>query len=150
MKVQLDLITKALIGKVGKLVFYLIPKSNVLLARAYKKPKYNITNKNLGQKSTNLSRFYHSVSAGYHADLVYYATQLNVATVGQPCVYNAYNVFVKMMYSLKQLYPEIDLKTITPQQVIDDGLPIVTLCQAVENEVLPTVPNYDVLVHGIV
>ncbi len=149
MKVKLDLIGKALIGRVGKLVFYLVPKSNVLMARRYTKPRKNKTHKNLGQKSSNISRLYHSVSSGYHDDLVYYATQLNVKTVGEPCVYNSYNVFTKMMYSLKRLHPEIDLKTITIQYIIDNSLPITTIEQAVENEILPIVSNYEVLVHEI-
>ncbi len=139
MKVNLDLIGKALIGRIGKLVFYRFKKSNVLIARAYKKPRLTQNNFDLRTKAKNLGVFYHNVSDGYKRDLRNYATNLNNETIGDSCIYNMYNVFIKMMYGLKRIYPEVDLKTITPEIVIEEGYPVDTISHAVDACTLPEV-----------
>ncbi len=150
MRVQLDTITRALVGKIGKLVFYRYRKSDVLIARAYKRRKIDHTNITLKNQSQNLSRLYHSTSDAYRIDLMDYATNRNLETVGEKCIYNAYNVFTIMMYKLKKLHPEIDLKTIDITYIIDNALPIRTISEAVENELLPKVTRYQSLDSWIV
>ncbi|MDP8231899.1 MAG: hypothetical protein P9L91_04425 [Candidatus Zophobacter franzmannii] len=150
MKVNLDLIGRALIGKIGKLVFYKYKKSDVLLARAWVKPRRTINNDNLSSISTNLSSCYNTATVDYRNDLINYATQLNLATVGENCIYNAYNCFVKMMYAMNRLYPAIDLKTITADDIVFYELPAISVRMAVENDLLPRVRYIDGLGHEIV
>ncbi len=139
MKVNLDLIAKTLNGRVGKLVFYYYPQSDALIARTYVKPRKNKNNSNFSLKTKNLSKFYKNCTDSYKSDIKHYSNRLNNIRVGEGIIYNGYNVFIKMMHNLHKAYPEVDLKTITPEYVVALNLPVITIKMAVENELLPAV-----------
>ncbi len=150
MRVNLDTIARTLVGKIGKLVFYRYRKSDVLLARAWVKPRLTANNTTMGSRSANLALCYKGTSEDYRNDLLKYATQLNLETMGNNCYYHPYNVFLKMMYAMKRVFTNIDLITITPEVIVLENLPVQTVKMAIENELLPEVKYIDELSHEIV
>ena len=61
-----------------------------------------------------------------------------------------YSLFVKMLWALQAKYPsQVDLKTLTRSQIIQQELPCVTVRDAVENGLLPMVPGIEYLDHQI-
>jgi len=53
------------------------------------------------------------------------------------------NLWMKAMFGMVKLLPEIDLKTITKQDIHDQDLPCLSLKQAVDAGLLPKVKGYE-------
>ncbi len=141
---------KAFSGKMDELVYCVEKSSGAVWAREYVLPRLTENNRNMGLRSSNLSRFYLSVSPGYKQDLEDYSDRLNLLTVGTGHRCNASALVNKIMYALKRKLPELDLTTITPTQVMQIGLPVRTVREAVEAGLIPIVPRYDELENLII
>jgi hypothetical protein len=150
MKVKLEFPFLTLKGKRDESVFYTTKKSNCIIMREYVVPETTDNNKNFKNKSTNLGLFYNSVSELYQYDMSTYARSYNLETMDGNCFYHAYNIFITMMYALARAYPDIDLATLTPEQAVEDNLPIVTIAQAIEAGLLSLVPDYHYLNHQVI
>ncbi len=150
MKIKLACWIKSVSGKLDDLVFCVDKKTGNVWVRDYVVPARTAQNTLMGLVSKNLAVYKQNVSAGYFSDLEDYSDKYNLATLGQPGRLNSASTLNKMMYALKRAYPAIDLVTITPQYVVDHSLPIRTIAEAIENNLLPQVPRYDELVHLIV
>ena len=53
------------------------------------------------------------------------------------------NLYLRLMANMAKLYPDIDLKTITRQQIYQDNLPCISVKNAVEAGILPPVKGYE-------
>ncbi|HQP62758.1 MAG TPA: hypothetical protein PK713_01745, partial [Candidatus Cloacimonas sp.] len=53
------------------------------------------------------------------------------------------NLYHLLMANMAKLYPEIDLKTITREQIYQENLPCISVKKAVEAGVLPQVNGYE-------
>jgi len=54
------------------------------------------------------------------------------------------NIYLKIMYAMQKALPEqVDLKTITRQQIVDQDLPCKTLKSAIEFGLIPEMKGYD-------
>ncbi|MBN2828907.1 MAG: hypothetical protein JXR56_01150 [Candidatus Cloacimonetes bacterium] len=149
MKVVLSYPFLTLKGTRAKSVYYHSKNSYCVTMREYVVPTPTENNEHFGSKSANLGAFYRGVEADYHYDLSNYARSYNIEYMDPYCYYQAYSVFIRMMSALGKAYPEIDLKTITPAEVVSQGLPVVTLAEAIEAGLLPVVPDYRYLNHPI-
>jgi hypothetical protein len=90
------------------------------------------------------------VSEGYSYDLKDYADRYNLATLGYSGRVSCYTVLTRMMYALKVAVPDVDLKTITPQDVVDMDLPVKTVYEAIENGLLAPVKREQQLMSFII
>ncbi len=54
-----------------------------------------------------------------------------------------------MMNKLHKAYPEVDLKTLTPEDVVALNLLVITIKMAVESELLPAIEEISDLIHPI-
>jgi len=55
---------------------------------------------------------------------------------------NGQNVYIKLMYALARTY-DVDLSTLTREQITEQELPCATVNQAVEAGLLPPVQGYE-------
>jgi hypothetical protein len=140
---------KALTGKLDEMVYCLEKKSGACWAREYVVPELTENNQNMASRSANLSNFYKAVSSGYLHDLKDYCDRYNLMTVGRGGRCNSSSLVIKMMYALKKEIPSLDLATITPAGVVAAELPVRSLCEAVENGILPIVSRYQELENWI-
>ena len=53
------------------------------------------------------------------------------------------NVYMKIMRALKAQYPELDFKTLTREEIIEQNLPCITVAAAVDAGYLEKVPGYE-------
>jgi hypothetical protein len=104
----------------------------------------------MGERSTNIGRFYHAISSGYLSDLKNYSDRLNLIIMGHGSRYNANSTLIKLLYALARAVPSVDLCTLTPEEVVESELPIRTVREAIENGLIPIVPRYLELCNGIV
>jgi hypothetical protein len=100
-------------------------------------PKREATEQNVsfGKTTTNLHDLYKSTSPEYKENMSVYAIFLSQL----PEVYrkpSGYALFIRMMWTLKKKFPEIDLETITREDIIKHEYPIRTVAEAMASGVL--------------
>ncbi len=149
MKVKYMRPVDGFVGKLAKMVYYVDKITGAPLARAYVKPTMGENHYSMADRSSNIGKFYHSISQGYLTDLQNYSDRFNIMVLGHGTRVNSNSLLIKMLYSLKREVPSVNLVTITPQYAIDSGLPITTVRQAVEAGIIPIVPRYEELMNGI-
>ena len=144
MKVHMKNPCFCLRGKLDGLVFYKHPKIDANLARKYKPCKPNSSHERFSAIQRNLGRI--QPSAGFVNDCKTYVFLFNLRreTQGRKlCSWT--NVFFKMMYGLRRLDPEIDLETITREEIIDEHLPVRSVRDAIEAGILEYVKGGELL-----
>ncbi|MDP8232921.1 MAG: hypothetical protein P9L91_09695 [Candidatus Zophobacter franzmannii] len=145
MKVKFVSCVSGISGKMEEFVFCVDKKTGVVWMREYVKPEITEHNHQIGSIAQNISLFKDTVSEGYLEDLKDYADRHNLATIGLPGKMNGYTALMKMLYALKRAMPDVDLLTLTPQEVIDSDLPIKTIREAIDNGILPFIQRYTTL-----
>ncbi len=150
MKVSLSFPFLKLKGKRGKSVYYTPKNCNCVTMREWVYPELTVNNTNFGSRSANLGMFYQNISESYKYDLSSYSKSYNLEFMDPECYYQSYSIFMRMMYALARSNPSVDLRLITPQQVVSEGLPVITIATAIENGLLPSVADYQYLNHSIV
>jgi hypothetical protein len=127
-------------GKADDMVIYYDRRLNKVIIR--RKAKVHLTQRhnNFGKISKNLKAL--KPSLGYKDDFKTYTDLFMRLRVNynQP-VSNWYNLFLKMMYKLAELYGT-DLLTITREQIETQALPCISVKTAVEAGLLPAVRDY--------
>ena len=53
------------------------------------------------------------------------------------------NVFMKVMHATMKFYPDLDLKTLTREEIIAMNLPCRNICESVKAGYLEKVPKYE-------
>ncbi len=150
MKVKLACWIKSVSGKLDDLVFCVDKKTETVWVRDYVVPELTEQNHLMGSIAKNLGLFRRDTSEGYFADLKDYSDRYNLSSLGQSGRMNCYAAHLKMMFALKKSTPEVDLLSITPQDVIDNDLPVKTIAEAVENKLLPSVTRFEELTNLII
>lgn len=127
-------------GKVDDLVIYYDRRLNKVIIRQKAKVHLTERHRNFGTASRNLKALQPSLR--YKDDFRTYTDLYMRLRVNydQP-VSNWYNLFLKMMYKLAELYG-IDLLTITREQIYDQALPCISVKTAVEAGLLPAVRDF--------
>ncbi len=126
-------------GKLDELVYCIEKKSGAVWTRDYVIPRKTAHNREIGSSGKNIGVFWKSVSEGYMDDLKDYADRYNLATIGYGGRISGYTALMRMLFTLKQAIPSLDLKTITPQDVVDMDLPIKSVWEAIQNGVIAPV-----------
>ncbi len=144
MKVHMKKPCYFLRGKLDGLVFYHHPKVDASFARRHAEFKPNSSHERFSAIQRNLGRIQPSI--GFVNDCKTYVFLFNLRrdTRGRKlCSWT--NVFFKMMYGLRRMDPEIDLETITREEIIDERLPVRSVRDAIEAGILEYVKGGEML-----
>jgi hypothetical protein len=143
MKVYLKRNLAGYTGTVDEAIFYYNPKIRKTLMRPYRYPTLNHNNERTVSIMANLKAL--NPSQGYKANLSDYVMYYNERKefYDKPMV-GWSNAWLKLMFALQKMMPaEVDLRTITRQQIIDQNLPCRTVKDAIEAGLLPPLPDYE-------
>ena len=149
MKAKFNKWMRSLLGRLDGLVYYNDQVMGEVLVRDFVVPVRSGSNDRLGRNSLNIREFYGNCSEAYLRDLSIYAVMMNLSNIHTGTKLNRYTMLTKLLYILKRLHPEVDLSTITPEDVITQGYPIDTLFNAIVAGVLPPVTGFQNLNHEI-
>jgi hypothetical protein len=148
MKAKVKLALPGYTGKMDDMVTYYNSKLNCLVARRYVKPAHTPSNEDFTaavRLAKNLC-----ISAEYIEDCRKYVTLYNQKNRRHNRSLPSWtNVFVKMMLKMKKLFGEIDLTSLTRQEICENGYPCLTVAQAVETGLLEKVSGYESLINII-
>lgn len=135
-------------GKLDGLVYYYDKLGGRVYARKWVYPRLTQENERVGSISEQV--FALKPSEAYKANLRRYAARYNAlkATEHQP-VRSWVNVYLKLMYNMAKLMPEVDLRTLSREQIYQQELPCRSVKQAVEAGLLPVVDGYERMVAEI-
>ncbi len=128
-------------GKADDSVIYYIRKTNSFYVK--KRPhsysgenqnKFRDIMRNLGTIKPN---FYYKEDFGFYLELYNQLPDQKYGAVMTWC-----NLYMKVMFTMAKTFPDIDLTTITKQQIYDRELPCLSVNRAVEGGLLPPVKGY--------
>lgn len=148
MKAQFDYGFKGMSGKRDESIFYYHPGCKVCLVRALPKFEPNERTEMLKNVMANLKNL--NPSLGYKQDFKDYLIRYNdlKENRGNQAITWS-NLFVKMLYKMAKDNPEIDLLTLSREQIETQNLPCKTVKAAIEAGLLPVVTGYERLDAGI-
>jgi hypothetical protein len=82
-------------------------------------------------------------SDGYKDDLTWYLELYNQLKQNKfTPVHSWNNLFIKLLFAMAKQYPDIDLSTITRDDIISRELPCMSVNRAIDAGLLPEVKNY--------
>jgi hypothetical protein len=120
------------------------------LCFARKYPAYTESeqNKKIGIISKNLKELYVSISAEYKLDLkIYSKLMVNYMNLEEKIPASSYAIYTKMMWKLKKRFPEIDLTTITREEIMKQEYPVKSVVEAMEFGLLLKIEEASVLLN---
>ena len=139
MKVIFKNMLKAYSGHCDGLVYYYNPRLNRVICRRHVIPKATPQNARLKVVAARLKSL--NISEDYITDLKFYAAIIR----DHGSHLNWRNVYVKMMYAMEKRY-EIDLSTITREQVASLDLPCKSVRSAIDAGLLEPIVGYQRLI----
>lgn len=141
MEVTFKNMLQAYSGKCDGLVYYYNRRLNKVIARKLPVAKLHAGNAYLSAISHNLKAL--EICEEYRTDLKLY-TELYRMQQGSKgsSVYSWSNIFRKLMFAMSER-ENLDLATITRQDIIANALPCITIKAAVEAGLIPVVPGYE-------
>ena len=129
-------------GKSDDLVFCYNRISGIAYTRKRVYPRLTEENARLGNIAHNI--FALKPSEAYKDDLRLYLLRYNGLKQNRYKRLRSWvNLYNLLMANMAKLYPEIDLKTITREQICQDNLPCINVKRAVETGILPPVNGYE-------
>jgi len=148
MKVKFQYGLAGYTGKADGLIYCYNRKSGKVYARRKVQPKITAHNHKTGSITANL----HSLkpSTGFKNDLRLYSLRYNgLPQNAEKNVYSWVNLYLIMMHKLAEVYPEVDLSTITREYIYAHNLPCISIKRAVETGLLPEVQDWQFLDHSL-
>jgi hypothetical protein len=150
MKVKFRHAVKAFHGsfKAEGLVYCKYNDGALYLTRKY--PTYTASDQNhkIGNAGRNLGMLFRSVSEEYKNDLKTYAKLMtNYTNLEDKIPANSYAYFTKMMFALKKLFLDIDLNTLTKDDILKNEYPVMTVVGAMGAGLLFAIPEGSILDH---
>lgn len=144
MKAKLKVLLPGFTGTMDDVVIYYSSKLNKYIVRKKVKPK--LTPDHSLTQEMHAFRRRIDVSEDYIDDCREYIKLFNRKFRRQGRAMSTWpNVYMKIMRALKKQYPDIDLKTISRDDVIERNLPCRTVAAAVEAGYLEKVPGFEKL-----
>jgi hypothetical protein len=144
MKAKVKLALPGYTGKMDDMVIYFNSKLNCLVSRRYVKPKHSPSNTNF-TAAVRLSKTL-GISPGYLEDCRKYVTLYNSKNRRHGRSLSCWtNMLVRMLLRLQKFHPEIDLTTLTRQQIIENVYPCRTVTEAIGAGLLEKVNGYGLL-----
>ena len=142
MEVTFKNLLHAYSGNCDGIVYYFNRRMNKLIARRLPETKIHKQNLELSAISKNLKKL--NPSTGFKSNLRIYTEMSRLQSGGRQSFYSWTNVLMKLMFALAKQY-ELDLKTLTREQIYDTQLPCITVKTAVEAGLIPPVNGYESL-----
>lgn len=142
MKTRMQFGMMPISGKAGELVFCHNRRTGGMYAREYTYPKLTENHHQMGGVAKNLFRLMPSDDFKYDCRTYayFYATARNNRGVK---IWTWSNCYLHLMYAMAKLMPEIDLNTITREEIYQRDLPCISIKRAVEAGLLEVVDNYE-------
>ena len=129
-------------GKADGLVFCYDRSSGIVYARKRVYPRLTAENARIGNISHNI--FALKPAEEYKDDLRLYLMRYNGLRENSPKHLRSWvNLYHRIMANMAKMNPEIDLKTITRQQIYQENLSCISVKNAVEAGILPPVKGYE-------
>jgi hypothetical protein len=122
------------------------------LYRVRKYPCYTASDQNhiIGNAGRNLGKLFKTLSVEYKNDLkTYSALMSNYTDLADKIPANCYANYLRMMWALKKQIPEIDLSTITKEDILKHEYPVRTVVEAMEAILLPNIEEAQMLTNVI-
>lgn len=129
-------------------VYYYNRQTNRIYVRSLPNRKPDKTNKDFASKMTNIGKW--NPDFYYKEDWQMYVGYYNALPIYCNTPVTAWNnLFVKVLFAMEKQLPDVDLHTLTKQQIIDRNLPCISLKHAVETGFLPVTLGYERFDHRI-
>lgn len=142
MKADYDFSRETISGKFGKFVLIRWKEGEKGVVRRFVKPKLGEQNQQFGSSLKNISSIWKECSSEYKNDLKIYADRFSSYYDSEeiPAKTN-YAHFIRLVFRLKEINPEIDLSAISKEELETAGIP--TNVKAIaDNELLPRIAIY--------
>jgi hypothetical protein len=145
MKVKFKNLISGYTGKADDSVIYLHKETGQFIIRKRPKVTLNPQNHAISNTSSNLRNI--KPSEAYKQDLRSYIHAYRTARIKNRRHFISWsNVFYAMLYEMQRQMPEqVDLKTLTRQQIYDQDLPCKNVAGAVTAGLLPQVKDWEML-----
>ncbi len=131
-------------GNLDGMVFYRERCSDMIIARRWVIPRYSAENERLGLSTKGILAL--QPSNEYKNDLrTYLLWYKSSKYVKSKPLRNWVNAYMHLMYNMAKAYPDIDLKSITRDDIFSLDLPCISVKRAVEAGLLPQVYNWESL-----
>jgi hypothetical protein len=143
MKIEFKYGVSAYTGKVDEIVIYYTKQSHHCITRRLPVRKPTEQNYSFRQVQVQLQSI--KPSQAYKADLNAYREQFNITPrLNSKLLINWNNVYKMLLYDLQRRMPEqVNLATITRQQIYAEDLPCVSVAKAVQEGLLPQVTGWE-------
>lgn len=128
-------------GKAQNLVYYYDKTAGRVFSRRYVYPTLTEENRRVGKITTNIYSL--SPSEGYKENLRVYALFYNVLRSTEKPLRSWSNAYLRLMFRLAEAYPEIDLKTLTRDEIYANDLPCISVKRAVQAGLIPKVQGWE-------
>ena len=135
MKAYVKLTLPGFTGNMDDVVIYYNSHLNKYIARKKVIPKYTPSNEIIKEIFAFAKRI--ELSDGYLNDCREYIFQFNRKNRRQNRAMNTWpNVFMKVMCAIMKSYPDLDLKTLTREEIIEMNLPADLLMIRLKSDIL--------------
>ncbi|HPT72048.1 MAG TPA: hypothetical protein PLE74_07180 [Candidatus Cloacimonadota bacterium] len=150
MKTKFTNCVKAFYGKFKSqgLVHCKYNKGSLVITRKYPIIEIEEHHHTFGNRGKNLAILFHTLHPGYINDLkIYTRMYANTVNINEKIAPTHYNLYLTMMWNLKHQFPEIDMATISKEDILDHLYPVITISQAVSAGLLQDFPEAHALEH---
>jgi hypothetical protein len=144
MKTKFTNCVKAFYGKLKSqgLIHCKYNQGSLVITRKYPIVEIEEHHHKFGSTGKNLRALFHTLASEYIDDLKNYTALLSrITNLNEKLPATYYGVYVSMMWKLKKNFPEIDMLTITRDEILKQEYPIRSILEAMENNILMTIPE---------
>ena len=145
MKVKFKYGIRTFSGTLDEMTYGSYKDGQLCIGRRWVQPRPTDQNAAVGSAAKNLSSIWGQASEDYKADFKTYARRYGK----QACAYNmlpptGYSLWIKAMYAwAKDEDPDLDLSSLTFEDVVTLGSKVASVSACVSNGYLPAVSPYD-------
>ncbi len=134
-------------GKAGGFVHTKIKKGRKAVIRSFVQQELGEHNHHFGMVKKNIAAIWSECSAGFKNDLKSYTGQRKEFYSGEEIpVYSNYAHFISFLYRFRKENPEIDLATVSKDELVNAGIPT-NVKDIIDQGFLPPVPEKGELVN---
>ncbi|OQB07179.1 MAG: hypothetical protein BWY18_00527 [Candidatus Cloacimonetes bacterium ADurb.Bin211] len=151
MKVTFKYGIGAFTGKIDNAVFWAQKSKLASLMRKFTYPKITTHNNRIGAIAKNLGFLWRELTVDYHEDFKTYADRYYVqyGTEGDfDPARSPYAFWTKAIWAWAKERPEVDLSTLTMEDLEVTGIAISTVKNCIQNSFLRVIDQYDDLTAG--
>ncbi len=128
-------------GKSGELVYCYNRRTGGMYAREYVYPELNENNHKMGSVAKNLFKIQPSDDFKYDCRTYAYLYANSRKNRGVK-IWTWSNCYLHLMYAMAKAVPDVDLSTLTREEIYQRDLPCVSVKRAVEAGLLEAVEGY--------